>query len=915
MNIPVWLLRLLPIWDYICPKCKREVKQKTHKCSHCGENYGVPLRVPLQVLEDPKALESYVHQKIFSRVSASQREYLTQFFTTIFSDGWETAQDFTTNWTASYTTTGETATVVSEDKHHGTYSAKFTSNGGGGTEHALCYKTGFNRSEVYGRCYVKVTQNGIVDNGDSYNFINFTNAPQTAAMLSMGWAQNLGVLKWRLRYYNGASIIESFSTGATRDLNVWYCVEIYWLLSATAGVVRGYVDGVMIFEFTGLDTDNNGNMDVLATGLHLLTNCASCTDYVDCVVLADTYIGPDTLVVLKSFMYLNPSFYRRERLIRAFTSFIALTTIYSRSYRRKLALSSFISVTSILKRSARQRRQLVSNITNIQIFQRKAQQQRSLLSNMTSIQILRRKAQQRRLLLSNVSVTTIYRRSYLKRISLASFVTAISVFKRATRQRRQLLSFPISVTVLNKSRRRILSLASTLALVTAARSHMPYVQRRLTSIVTLTTILRRTAAQHRNLQSFIAFATVYRRQLHNIRYLTSLLDFTITFRLARVRIKKLTSIIAFLSQYYRQIKSQRRSLLSFPVFTSVFSKSGRRLLFLTSTLALVTIARSRRPYVQKRLASFLALASPFYRKVQQRRILLSAMVISTILQRIARQRRALRSFINITTVYRRQLRSVRYYKSFLAFMSVWYRKRVSVKVLDSILPIITVVRVRRPYVQKRLASILFMLTLPQATKLGVKLRTLLSLMVAVSPIQRTLYARKMRQLQSLITFTTILQRATRQRRQLTSSLATIQILQRRAQQRRTVLSNLTLTTIYRRTIQKSLYLASVVSIISVIKRRAQQRRFLLSNIVLTTVFTRKRTVMRIINSILFVNFAMFLGGIRHYYTVHLTSILAIVSKINLHQICVIACSERRNPAIRRKLYGWSVAKCLEVGEP
>jgi hypothetical protein len=121
MHIPYWLLRLLPMWDYICPKCRREVKRKSRKCPYCGENYGIPLRVPPQVLKDPKTLEDYVHKHIFPKISASERKYLTQFFTVeeVYTNSFDStyvawtefgASPYLQNTDADYVYTGTGAT-------------------------------------------------------------------------------------------------------------------------------------------------------------------------------------------------------------------------------------------------------------------------------------------------------------------------------------------------------------------------------------------------------------------------------------------------------------------------------------------------------------------------------------------------------------------------------------------------------------------------------------------------------------------------------------------------------------------------------------------------------------------------------------------------------------------------------------
>lgn len=131
LRIPYGLLKLLPLWDHICPKCKKEVKKSSRTCPHCHEHFDFPLRIPPKMLKDKKALGKYVHEKIFPRVSAQQREYLTRFFTVIFSDGevgsrQETAHDLSA-WDGTFSSGTGTSppAVVVGDAYEGEDSFQF----------------------------------------------------------------------------------------------------------------------------------------------------------------------------------------------------------------------------------------------------------------------------------------------------------------------------------------------------------------------------------------------------------------------------------------------------------------------------------------------------------------------------------------------------------------------------------------------------------------------------------------------------------------------------------------------------------------------------------------------------------------------------------------------------------------------
>ena len=285
MILPLWLLRILPMWDYICPKCKREVPKKSNRCPHCREQYGIPLRVPPKILKDKKALEKYVHKHVFPKVSQQHREYLTQFFTVIFSDGFETG-DFS-KWTGSFTVSGGTLGVNSSNPHSGTYNAWFTLTG---NVYAVEYKDfGSSYASAYARCYVKFT--ALPTSGKSLTLMEFnTHGNNFLAGIGLGYS---GGATWRSAYNKNTVVTLKYA--GSPAINTWYCIEMELVISSSAGSVSYWIDGTQqaALEDSGFKNDNYGNLQRLFIGADRLTGDTSyaVSAYVDDVVVADAYIG------------------------------------------------------------------------------------------------------------------------------------------------------------------------------------------------------------------------------------------------------------------------------------------------------------------------------------------------------------------------------------------------------------------------------------------------------------------------------------------------------------------------------------------------------------------------------------------------------------------------------------------------
>jgi hypothetical protein len=275
MPLPYWLLKLLPMWSYICPKCKCEVKKDSHKCLHCGELYGSPVRVPPKFLQDKDALERYVHEKIFPKISASQRAYLSRFFTEFFNNGFEEG-----NFSAWTSTTGS-PTIVTDPVHHGTYAMRVIGNNAGSADYASKNISFGSANPRFLRTYLYFDDLGDEDYTGNILGIYYYDSCLGGFIVRFDGSKNV------------IRVVYSDTLGAngTTDLqeDTWYCFEIEQKNGSGDGYVKIYLDDNLEAENTGLTITSTPAS--IRVGIN--SDYKGPTIIFDCVVVADAYIGPE----------------------------------------------------------------------------------------------------------------------------------------------------------------------------------------------------------------------------------------------------------------------------------------------------------------------------------------------------------------------------------------------------------------------------------------------------------------------------------------------------------------------------------------------------------------------------------------------------------------------------------------------
>lgn len=215
--------------------------------------------------------------------------------TEIFNNGFDSG-DFSAWTSTDYA--GTAPTVQSAAKHHGTYAMKSALTNAG--NYGVALKSITATAAAYVRSYVYVSAlpasgnrllagTGFIDNTSGGGYDN----------PSIYIYNDAGTMKWSVNYTDSGGYKWADSAGTTIVANTWYCVEVYRKMSTTIGEVRLFVDGTEKITVTGL-ADNSGVTLAMVQAGGYSPVALSTNVYVDCVVAADAYIGPESGTTLKS---------------------------------------------------------------------------------------------------------------------------------------------------------------------------------------------------------------------------------------------------------------------------------------------------------------------------------------------------------------------------------------------------------------------------------------------------------------------------------------------------------------------------------------------------------------------------------------------------------------------------------------
>ena len=284
VKLPKEVLSLFPMWEYRCPCCSTYVESNKSFCPNCKTPFDEKRwRVPPRFLKSHDAMSEYAHKVLAPKLTPKQRELLFQYFTELFSDGFESG-DFSA-WTSTSAESPSTIEVQSTIKYSGTYACKIYAAAGW---HPASAKITFTeQATVYFRDYLQFDH--LPDSNTNWCELLYITC---LFVQKVRLYNDAGTVKWQIVCKDDVAEISNALSSSSPVVDTWYCVEIKGYKGTGAdGELRLYVDGVDVCSLTGLNIDNTGFTDARIYGT--VYAGGSTNVYHDCVVVADAYIGPE----------------------------------------------------------------------------------------------------------------------------------------------------------------------------------------------------------------------------------------------------------------------------------------------------------------------------------------------------------------------------------------------------------------------------------------------------------------------------------------------------------------------------------------------------------------------------------------------------------------------------------------------
>jgi len=339
VKLPKEVLNLFPTWEYRCLSCGTYVESNTSFCPKCKTAFDEKRwRVPPRFLKSREAMSEYAHKVLAPKLTPKQRELVFQYFTELFSDGFESG-DF-----SAWTGTSGSPSITTDPVHHGTYAMQVDA------AYEYVKKILSEQSIIYYRFYFRITA-----------LSSMEIALVTTGSSTIGTLQILSGGNIRYTYRNGSSTEYLPSYGgyaANLQTNTWYCLEIKHTIDGSNGEVQFWLDKTSCGSASGLDTDNYGNVTQVILGRYY--GSGTCTVTADCVVVADTYIGPEEEGATYTKTWQTDTLFKKLGITRTFgadsafkkhdiTKSLATDAAFQKSFITQKLVDAFFKRSDILK--------------------------------------------------------------------------------------------------------------------------------------------------------------------------------------------------------------------------------------------------------------------------------------------------------------------------------------------------------------------------------------------------------------------------------------------------------------------------------------------------------------------------------------------------------------------------------------